>query len=59
MNISAKTFSAAAAALSLPLLASAQNIVNIDFEGQRQGDAATAGVFVGQGAAGGGTFLTP
>jgi hypothetical protein len=31
--------------------------VNIDFEGQRAGDAGTAGLFVGQGAAGGGTFF--
>ena len=44
------------AALSLPVTAGGA-IVNIDFEGQRAGDAGTAGLFVGQGAAGGGTFF--
>ncbi len=43
-------------AVSLPFTAEAA-IVNIDFEGIRAGDAATAGLFVGQGAAGGGTFF--
>ena len=46
----------AAAAFGLPAAASAQ-IVNIDFEGIRPGDTATAGLFSGQGAAGGGTFF--
>ena len=52
-----KWLALAAAAFGLPAVAGAQQIVNIDFEGQRAGDAGTAGLFVGQGAAGGGTVF--
>src|SRR3990170_4349755 len=57
MRLHRKWLALAAAAFGMPAVAGPQQIVNIDFEGQRAGDAGTAGLFVGQGAAGGGTFF--
>lgn len=43
--------------LTASLSAALQQIVNIDFDGVRPGDAGSAGTFVGSGGAGGGTLF--